>query len=100
MQHQLVKAAIFPCYLQEAIYLVHYHANEKDFCIAGRKRAGKIKGSLRRKKYPEETHTSSYFHLSHVQRQYEDPGVSLNPILKGRSVLSFVIFAMCTYGSA
>lgn len=55
MQHQLVKAATFPCYLQEAIYLVHYHANERDFCIAGRKRAGKIKEHLRRKKYPEET---------------------------------------------
>lgn len=38
-----MKAAIFPCYLQEAIYLVHYHVNERDFCIAGRKRAGKIK---------------------------------------------------------
>lgn len=47
-----MKAAVFPCYLQEAIDLVHYHANERDFCIAGRKRAGKGKGK------PEEEEVS------------------------------------------
>lgn len=47
-----MKAAIFPCDLQEAIYLLHYHANERDFCIAGRKRAGKDKGK------PEEEEVS------------------------------------------
>lgn len=87
-----MKAAIFPYYLQEAIYLVHYHANERDFCIAGRNRAGKDKGK------PEEEEASrgdiyiSYFHLSHVQRQYKDPDVSSNPILQGSQLTLLYYF--------
>lgn len=86
-----MKAPYFSCYLQEGIYLLHYHANERDFYIAGRKRAGKDKGE------PDEEEVSRgdihiLFHLSHVQRQYQDPGVSFNPILQGSQLALLYYF--------